>query len=212
MASTFMTHRQMSEAEAYYKIFQNLTLKYSNMDTVFIPSDKKEMRSKFLMKVSDEDKNKIAGIEVKGGREGLFLEKPDIIDKFCRREITDRNPELKAMCSVQFGKMFEPIRGSQSDEKEYPPITNHIEPLDDNVPWIDEEDRLANFYITTNKIYNKKRLPDYIKLINCQPGEVTIWRKRSFPKAARIHKKKEDTDPNRYFLSELMLYHGFTDE
>ena len=52
--------------------------------------------------------------------------------------------------------MFEPIRGSQSEKKEYSPITSHIEPLDDNVPWINEEDRIANFYITTNEIYNKK--------------------------------------------------------
>ena len=39
-----------------------------------------------------------------------------------------------------------------------------------------------------------------------------MWEKRFFPKAARFHKKKEDTDPSRYSLSELMLYKGFTDE
>ena len=44
------------------------------------------------------------------------------------------------------------------------------------------------------------------------PGEVAIWRKRDSPKAMRIHKKKEDTDPHRYFLSELMLYTAYTDE
>ena len=53
MANTFMTHRQMSEAEAYYKIFPNLTLKFSNIDTIFIPSDKKSFRSKFLLKVDE---------------------------------------------------------------------------------------------------------------------------------------------------------------
>ena len=67
-----MTH---SKAEAYYKIFRSLTLKYSNMDTVFIPYDKKEIRSKFLMKVDDEDKYKHMGIEVKGGKDGLFHRK-----------------------------------------------------------------------------------------------------------------------------------------
>ena len=36
--------------------------------------------------------------------------------------------------------------------------------------------------------------------------------KRSFPKAARMHKKREDINPHRYFLSELMLYTGYTDE
>ena len=97
MANTFMTHRQMSEAEAYYKIFPNLTLKYSNMDTIFIPSDKKQLRSKFLQKVDKLDNQASKGIEVKGGREGLFLEKPDIVDKFCRREIIEKHEELAAM-------------------------------------------------------------------------------------------------------------------
>jgi hypothetical protein len=83
---------------------------------------------------------------------------------------------------------------------------------DDNNPWVDEEDRLANYFITTNPMYNRIRLPEIIKIKDCQPGEVPFWRKRSFPKAARIHKKNEDTDPNRFFLSELILYMGFTDE
>ena len=52
MANTFITHRQMSECEAYYKILPNLHLKYSCIDTIFIPSDKKELRSRFLTKLS----------------------------------------------------------------------------------------------------------------------------------------------------------------
>ena len=76
MANTFLTHRQMSEAEAYYKIFPNLNLKYSNIDTIFIPSDKKDLRSKFLKKMDEDDKQIAQGAEVVGGRDGLFLEKP----------------------------------------------------------------------------------------------------------------------------------------
>ena len=91
-----MTNRQMSEAEAYYKILPNLTLKYSNVDTIFIPSDKKELRSKFLTKLAEGDVQATKGLEVKGGREGLFVEKPDIVDKFCRREIKEKNPALEA--------------------------------------------------------------------------------------------------------------------
>ena len=87
MANTFLTHRQMGEAEAYYKILPNLTLKYSSIDTMFIPTDKKELRSKFLTKLNEGDANYKLGTEVKGGRDGKFLEKPDIIDKYCRREI-----------------------------------------------------------------------------------------------------------------------------
>ena len=230
MANTFMTHRQMSEAEAYYKIFPNLTLKYSNVDTIFIPSDKKELRSKFLMKVGEDDKHERKGLEVKGGREGLFLEKPDIVDKFCRREITNKNPELGAMSIVQFGKMYEPIRSkttaeklemenmnkdsirNESDNQSVKEKSTGVDISGYGIPWNNDEDRVANFYITTIDKYNKIRLPNFIKVRDCHPGEVPLWKKRTFPKAARMHKKREDTDPHRFFLSELMLYRGFTKE
>ena len=127
------------------------------------------------------------------------------------------------MALTQFGKMYEPIRGKKASEtQEEATLTQKrtgdiaenggVDNNDGDNPWTDEEDRLANFYITTNPIYNQIRLPEIIKLRDCQPGEVALWRKRSFPKAARIHKKKEDTDPHRFFLSELILYKGFTDE
>ena len=62
----------MSESEAYYKIFPNMNLKYSSIDTIFIPSDKKELRSIFLRKLDDDDIDFKYGTEVKAGREGLF--------------------------------------------------------------------------------------------------------------------------------------------
>ena len=66
MANTFLTHRQMSECEAYYKILPNLHLKYSSIDTVFIPSDKKELRSRFLKKLEDDDENSKYGGKLRG--------------------------------------------------------------------------------------------------------------------------------------------------
>ena len=51
-----------------------------------------------------------------------------------------------------------------------------------------------------------------IRIKDPVPGEVAIWVKRQHPKAARIHKKREDNNPHRFFLSELMLYTGYTDE
>ena len=73
MANTFLTNRQMGEAEAYYKILPNLTLKYSSVDTIFVPIDKKDLRSKFLMKLDENDANFSKGLQVKGGREGTPL-------------------------------------------------------------------------------------------------------------------------------------------
>ena len=36
MANTFLTHRQMGEVEAYYKIFPHLNLKYSSVEVFYI--------------------------------------------------------------------------------------------------------------------------------------------------------------------------------
>ena len=63
-----------------------------------------------------------------------------------------------------------------------------------------EENRASHFYTTTNPKYNKIRLPNIIKIKDPLPGEVALWQKRRFPKAVRIHKKRED-DPHRFFLS-----------
>ena len=47
---------------------------------------------------------------MKGGRDGLFIEKPDIISKYCRRKITEDNPELGALSLMQFAKNYQPVR------------------------------------------------------------------------------------------------------
>jgi hypothetical protein len=220
----------MGEVEAYYKILPSLNLKYSSVDTIFIPTDKKELRSKFLMKINEDDINFAEGSEIIGGRDGRFLAKPDIIDKFCRREITDNHLELGDLSAIQFGKMYEPMQGRKSKEREESPSVNNDESQGsegsernkenevaantekNNIPWDDDDDRRANFYITTNPLVNQIRLPNLIKIKNPIEGEVPIYRKREFPKAARFHKKREDNDPHRFFLSELMLYTGYTDE
>ena len=57
-----------------------------------------------------------------------------------------------------------------------------------------------------------EKLPSIIKIKDPLPGEVTMWRKRTFPKALRIHKKKESNDAHRFFLSELLLFTAYTTE
>ena len=44
------------------------------------------------------------------------------------------------------------------------------------------------------------------------PGENNFLRKRRFPTAIRFHKKRQDVDPHKFFLSELMMYYPFRDE
>ena len=60
-------------------------MKYSTVKAVFVPTDKKELRSKFLKKIDDKENtfDKVAFIVP--GREGLFIEKAELIQKFIRR-------------------------------------------------------------------------------------------------------------------------------
>ena len=52
---TFLTHRQMGQAEAYYKIIPNLKMKFSTVVTVYVPTDSKDLRSRFLVKVGEKE-------------------------------------------------------------------------------------------------------------------------------------------------------------
>lgn len=103
--------------------------------------------------------------------------------------------------------MYQPIRrqketdGNDFKDNNIPNSDNNDTNTQSDVPWKNEDDRISNFYITTNSAYDYKRLPKFIKLGNCQPGEISTLVKQSFPKAARFHKKRQDTDPCRYFLS-----------
>ena len=44
------------------------------------------------------------------------------------------------------------------------------------------------------------------------PKENPIQCKRTYPAALRFHKTKQDNNPHKFFLSELMLYIHFRDE
>ena len=133
----------MGEVEAYYKIFPHLTLKYSSVDTIFIPTDKKELRSKFLRKLDEDDENFAKGTEVAGGRTGRFLEKPDIIDIFCRREIPDDQPELEELIAIHFAKMYDPIRKKiKEEEEEQEDLAISISEINNDgnqEPWTDDD-------------------------------------------------------------------------
>ena len=147
-----------------------------------------------MKKLEEDDVNFDKGTEVAGGRTGRFLEKPDIIDIYCRREIPEDQPEIEELRAIHFAKMYDPIRRKSQDEDQDNSASSQQKATNSQTstnkePWTDEEDRVANFFITTNPDYNKKKLPNIIKISNTGDGEVAIYVKRSFPKAARVHKK-----------------------
>ena len=83
--NTFISARQMGECEAYFKIFPDMKLKDSNVGTVFVPTSKKELRSKFMIRVEEDEEYN--GKEKKRiWNNGWFVEKHDVIDKYTRRD------------------------------------------------------------------------------------------------------------------------------
>ena len=53
LSNTFLTHRQMGEAEAIYKLMPNLKMKDSNVGCVFLQTGTKNERSKFLKSIEN---------------------------------------------------------------------------------------------------------------------------------------------------------------
>ena len=51
-----------------------------------------------------------------------------------------------------------------------------------------------------------KKLPECIELDNPLPGEPNFMKKRKHPKSIRYFKVKQDNNPARFFLQELMFY------
>ena len=104
MSNTFLTHRQMGEAEAIYKLFPNLKMKDSNVTCVFLETGLKNERSKFLISMDEEsDWHDKVGMKV-FGKEGLVVEKPDLMDKYCRK-----HKSVGKISPSQFAKIFESI-------------------------------------------------------------------------------------------------------
>ena len=97
----FLTHRQIGECEAYFKILPHLHLKWSNIETVYVPTGFKCNRSQFLKEVSPEEAKYCEDIIRIENKKGLFIEKPSMIDKFERLDC-DQNEHINELRYLQF--------------------------------------------------------------------------------------------------------------
>ena len=217
LANHFMTHRQVGEAEALYKLLAHMNLVYSNVACVYVPTEAKAERRPFLQR---QDPGEGKGFKLKD-REGLFLEKPDLISKYERRKLLvseddkededkeDEDP-LENLTLCQFVKMYE-SKGWQkiNEEGEYEEIDPDANP--DEGALADEDD--FNFIVTGEEVQtDRKKLPPTLTLADLLPGEPNLLRKRTFPRAIRFFKKRFQVNPHKFYLAELMLFHPFRDE
>ena len=220
LMNEFISARQMGEAEALYKILPNLRLKDSNVTTKFVPTNRKEQRSKFLMRVDEKDpcygkiKKRIEN------REGWFVEKYDLVDKYVRRD--KKCKEIDGLRPGQYWKMYEPtwkkkktgnknkLSLSKEKQNEVNSDTGISENEMDDTIAMDKDNKFN--YIMDETGESKIPLPEYIAIEDPLPGEPPFMKKRSFPAVLRFHKFKASVEPEDYYFAEALLYTAFRSE
>ena len=207
VAYQFLTHRMMGETEAYYRILPSLHMQYSNVETIFIPTGFKENRSRFLQKISEEESKYFPEYVEINGREGKYIEKPSLLDKYVRRD-SSKHLEIKNLSYLQFCKRYVASRKGPKDDKQFQPE-------------IYQKDSSGGFgtfseidFIVTDDFQDKTtlyKLPKFIKISNLIPGEPGFMKLRS-PMVARMHKFSQLKTPHEFYYSELQLYKPFSNE
>ena len=124
------------------------------------------------------------------------------------------------MCFAQFAKMYKSgARSNQSDEEssQEKGADEGVNNEDDGYNSEDPDDDKFNYVMTheTNGPNNYKKagkLPDCIKLSGQFPGESSLMVKRSHPAVLRFNKANRQNNPQKFILSELMLYRPVKEE
>ena len=211
---TFLTHRQMGEAEVYYRIFPELHLKDSNVKTVFLPTGFPENRTHFMQKVSSENMHQYTEDELVAidGKDCKYVAKPSVIDKYMRRP-----GGLEHMCLMQFVKMYDSVSSVPKKVKwkdgcsigqatETEDIEHHINRHKDFHKILILPENKCDMSVEE---YSNLLLPKYISLLDPKPGEPRYLRLRSFPLVVRLHKFNVTKERHEYLYSELLQYRAF---
>ena len=204
VAQTFLTHRQIGECEAFFRILPHLHLKYSNIEAVFVASGFKQNRSKFLMCITEKEAKKYQNIVKIERQNGVLIEKPSSFENY--EKMDKKNLlSLLSLTYLQFSKRFtasniEPKAG----QTEYKLILKS-EALK-TYKAIDVI--LTHDFEVTENVY---LLPKVITLNNVMPEEPRFMRLRT-PRVARIRKFNQVKHPHEFYLSELQLHMPFSNE
>ena len=80
VAYAFLTHREICEAEAFYKLLPDLLLKNSNVTCKWLFIGSQDDKYKRMKRVDDnvDEKSKINLIKI-DGVDGLWYEQPDML-------------------------------------------------------------------------------------------------------------------------------------
>ena len=204
VAQTFLTHRQIGECEAFFRILPHLHLKDSNTHTVFVATGFKQNRSKFLKPITKEEAKRYPNIVKIERKTEMLIEKPSLLDKYVRMDKII-NEALNLLTYLQFSKKFSSSNIKPKEGELQSKLIKKSEALKkyNDLEWIVTHD-----FETTETVY---LLPKCIKLTNCLPGEPMFMRLRK-SSVARIRKYNQTKDPHEFYISELQLYRPFTNE
>ena len=202
VANVFLTHRQIGEAEAVYKLLPNMIMKNSNVACQWLAVGKRsEMSTRWRLANESEIDNGDGIVQIKD-REGFWIEQQDMLSKYLRRP-----DELELISASQFSKCYTKLTSKIKEDIEEDEEEDELDPEDIN---IENDGNYINYVITESG--NGSKLPKFIKLQNPRPRESKLMRKRQTPAVLRYHKIKKENHYERWMLSELMLYSPFRTE
>ena len=199
--SVFLTHRQIGESEAYYRVIQSLHMKHSNVATVFAPTGFNP--SRFLQQVCEDDIEQCAKVVKVEGREGTYQEKPSLYDKYLRRNLA-KQPHLANMCYAQFVKRYQAI-GKVDEKFDFSPLSVKKD-TDSNGKVVVNEDHIITHDYVELRTDEAFKLPKFIELTDLRPGELP-YMKLKHTVALSLHKINKQKSPHEFEYSELQLYH-----
>ena len=195
VAQTFITHRQIGECEAYFRILPHLQMKSSNIKSVFVPTGFKENRSKFLQPITDEEAMKLPNIVKIEGKNGLLIEKPSMIEKYIRMD-RDVNPMLHTLTYLQFCKRY----SASNMEPKSNELSSGVEQKNcDLKTYTSVEFIVTHDLEIVNEVY---LLPKVIQLTITVPGEPKYMRLQK-TKVARFNKFNMLKNPHEFYFSKL---------
>ena len=204
VANTFMTHRQIGEAEAVYRLLPNMVMKQSNVTCQWLSIGRRSEQSKRWRLATEADIENGIGLTKIKDREGLWIEQNDMLSKYLRRP-----DDLELISAAQFSKMYTTggitFKKDTSDMDEEEDIDD-IEDLTES----DSSSLLMTEYIITGE-NQKIKLPSLIEISDTLPREKKFMRKRKTAAVLRYHKSNKDSQYEVWMLKELMLYTHYRD-
>ena len=194
LSQIFLTHRQMGESEAYYRMLPGLHLKDSNIKTIFVQAGFRCNRHKYMYKVESSSKQKPTKVEyIIDGREslGALVEKTSIHELYQNRPVY-----LNEMCLAQFSIMYQSV----------PHVSRTIKFTDGISDTFGKKSCHKIVYWSADV---DKHLPKYI-IINVH--EQRYMRLRTYPAILRRHHYNETANPHEFMYSELVLFCAWKNE